>query len=481
MKRVCCILFSLLLLIGCGQKVISPSSTSLEIKVDPTATPSPTASPTEVHDTPAPSDTPIPRPALATYAPVANEKALFAEELLSQDGEPIGSQIRSLLHAEDLSKQDFYDRFQDIIRQSDDLDAAILELSSKGRTLTADRREKTADSLMKLMSQEVLDSLQNAYSKCRGTGEELPLSGYAGSMDALLQDVQGMEERTIPFFGLGTDSAQEYKAVIDRYVGESVLPRTLLSDMEALAETEAYAIHAALQADPEAARKKEAISLGSFAENIAFLCRVTEELCPLPDGSALPIPRENEAAGETDLLALAFRYYPGMEYLKLYAAKTSEDQRLRWANAPDGSLVGLAIHGSFAITPYLKVFGLEYVQYRWYEDMLDATLTGISALLIHYYGYSKADLAAYLQSWGAAEFTDYLYAKAMSDPFDSLVAAFGYYRYLDIAEAALASGCESERCFLQDYLSAGPAPYEALKEYMVGLYQNKVDKDKNGE
>ena len=75
-----------------------------------------------------------------------------------------------------------------------------------------------------------------------------------------------------------------------------------------------------------------------------------------------------------------------MAYLKASGAKADEDQHIRWANAPDGYLAGLAAHGSYAVIPYLESFELEYVQYRWYEEMLYKSLTGISSLLIHYYG-----------------------------------------------------------------------------------------------
>ena len=174
-----------------------------------------------------------------------------------------------------------------------------------------------------------------------------------------------------------------------------------------------------------------------------------------------------------DLLELAFRYYPGMAFLKAYADRSEPEQQARWKNAPDGYLTGIAVHGSYAVIPTLEGFELEYVQYKWYEDMLYVTLTGISALLIHYYGYSQADLYAYLESWGAAAWTEYLFEKAMFDPFESLVASFGYYRYLDICQAALNAGCESEMRFFRDYLDAGPAPYAELKEYMVGLYSKQ--------
>ena len=55
----------------------------------------------------------------------------------------------------------------------------------------------------------------------------------------------------------------------------------------------------------------------------------------------------------------------------------------------------------------------------------------------------------------------------------TLLSVNGYWQYLDICQAALDAGCETEQRFLQDYLASGPAPYEALKEYMVGLYQNQ--------
>ena len=204
---------------------------------------------------------------------------------------------------------------------------------------------------------------------------------------------------------------------------------------------------------------------------LSLLRRITQDLCSLPDGSLLPVTYVTEQEKEMDLLQLAFRYYPGMTFLKAYGAQAPEEQQARWASAPDGYLAGLAVHGSYAVISYLESFELEYVQYRWYEEMLYKTLTGISALLIHYYGYSEADLAEYLKSWGAESFTEYLYNAAMFDPFECVIASYGYYQYLDICQAALDAGCENEQRFLQDYLAAGPAPFRELKEYMVSLYQ----------
>ena len=473
MKKTVCILLLLSLLTGCTQEIIVPTISTVEASTAvPTATVPPTPAPTEAPPTPAPTMTS--RPALlATYAPKGEREALFPEELLSLDGEPIASLIRSLLSAMDISKSDFHDRFTQMLHRVDKLNDSILDLSGRGRTLTADRREATVAALTQLMDQKTLDALQEAYSTCSGEGEDLPLPAYTASMDALLQNIQRMEERTSPFFEMGTDVAREYRAVLVRYMGEPVVPQDVFNALEALAQTEAYAIAAALNADPEVARRKEPISFGSFAENMAFLRKVTETLCPLPDGSALAVPYGGDAEQEMELPELAFRYYPGMAFLKAYASQETESQQARWANAPDGYMAGLAVHCSYAVIPYIDEFGLDYMQYRWYEDMLDVTLTGITALLIHYYGYSTGELAAYLKGWGAEDFTGYLYEKAMDDPFESLVASYGYYRYLDICQAALDAGCPDEQQFLRDYLAAGPAPFAALKEYMVRLYQNE--------
>ena len=471
MKRLICVLLILSLLMGCGRQVISPVQETYASPTPSAESIQPTATPSEAPATPAPTATP--RPPLATYPPLSGQAALFPEEILSVDGEPIGSMLHSLMEAEGVSKAAFHDRFLEIIHQVDELGSDILRLSDQGRTLTADRKEKTAYALMDLTSTETLAALKNAYSNCAGDGEDLPLAQYSASIGALLQDVQGMEDRTASFFDLGADISREYKAVLERFMGEPFVPLTVFNALEELAQTEAYAIATAMNADPEVVRRKEPISFGSLVQNISFLLKVTEDLGIMARGSQLPMSLGRDDAAEMDLLELAFHFCPGMAFLKAYAARETEAQQARWANAPNGYLAGLAVHGSYAVVPYLDAFGLDYVQYKWYEEMLDVTLTGMCALLIHYYGYSLADLSEYLKSWGAEKYADYLYEKAMSDPFESLVAVYGYWQYLDICQAALDAGCETEQRFLQDYLSAGPAPYEALKEYMVSLYQNQ--------
>jgi hypothetical protein len=44
---------------------------------------------------------------------------------------------------------------------------------------------------------------------------------------------------------------------------------------------------------------------------------------------------------------------------------------------------------------------------------------------------------------------------------------------LDICQAAVDAGGESEEQFFADYMAAGPAPFRELKEYMVTLYQKQ--------
>ena len=468
MRRLLCGLMALLLLLGCGREVIAPTAT---VETASTAVPSSTPSPVENTPTPVPTQAPT-EPPLPTFAPRTGEAA-FVEELLSYDGEPLLSSVEALFTSGNLSKAAFSSAFSDIVGQAKALDDAFLHLQEQGRTLTADRRDKTVAALNELTSRDTLDALSAAFARCAGEGEPLPISAYTTAVGSLVKHIQSSAERTEPFFSLDADGANDYKAALSRYIGEPVVPRKVLEALESLAQTEAYALGAALQADPEAARKQEKLSLGSAAENIQFLHVFTETLCPLPDGARLPdLPIEQAGKGK-DLFELAFYGYPGMAFLKAYGAHAPLEQQSRWNSAPDGYLAGIAVHTAYGIVPYLDDFGLEYVQYRWYEEMLVVTLTGISALLIHYYGYTPKTLAAYLESWGAASFAGYLYDRAMFDPFECLVSSYGYWCYLDICQAALDAGCGSEEQFLRDYLAVGPAPYGALKEYMVHMFQKQ--------
>ncbi len=471
MKRLISLLLIPLFLLGCGQRIITSSVENAPQDTLPTQRAPQDPALDREASTPLPTATP--RPTLSTYGPKEAAEALFPEELLSHDGEPISSELSALLSAKGLSKSEFYDRFSQVIRRIESLDRTLLELAEKGRTLTKERKEKTADALSKLLSDETLLALQSAFSSCPGDSQELPVREYVACLSALVRDVRKLEDRTVPFFSLGNDAVNDYKTVLSRYMGEPVVPQDIFVALDRLVETEAYALAAALTTDPEVARKKETISYGSYEQDMAFLRKIAETLCPLPDGAELPDPSYMGSTEDMDLLELAFRRYPGMAFLNLFAAHSSEEQQMRWANAPYGYLAGIAVHRSFAVIPYLDGIDRNYVQYRWYEDMLFTTMTGISALLVHYYGYTDAELKEYLKSSGAEAYADVLYEKAMFDPFESLIASYGYYRYLDICQAALDAGCNSEQAFLQDYLSVGPAPYAQLKQYMVDLYKNQ--------
>ncbi len=429
MKRLICILLVSLLLVGCTQRIVSPSAEDdIAETVQQTPIPAPTAATMQESPTPAAMD--ASQPVLHTFAPKSNTEPFFAEEVLSQDGEPLCSQVVGLLQDKHPSKQAFADRLAAIVAQAIDIDKTLCALFDGGRSLTADRRESTIIALTQLISDDMLGDLEQAYLNCPGEETALPVAAYRESIDALLGDLASMEDRTSTFYVLDKNGAREYKAVLSGYMGETIEPNTVLNALEELAQTEAYALNTAIQADPEVVRKKEPISLGSFTRNLSLLREIAQELCPLPNGDKLPIPNGKESEREMDLLQLAFRYYPGMAYLKAYGAQSPEEQR--WTDASDGYLAGLAVHGSYAVIPYLNDFELEYVQYRWYEEMLYKTLTGISSLLIHYYGYSMSDLSEYLKSWGADSFTEYLYESAMFDPFECVIASYGYYQYLDI-------------------------------------------------
>ena len=466
MKRLTCILVVLLLLIGCSQKVISPVAETVEATHVPAVTALPTSIPTPEPATPSPTQTPL--PVLPTFAPAKAAQARFPEELLSLEGDPICSEVKSLLLFSSVNLE----RFTEIARHIDALDESLQRLAEEGRTLTAERKERTAAALMELIGDDTVAALLDDYAKYPKEDAKGTVLEFNAVMEALLRHMEEAEDRTIPFYALGPAAAKEYVSVLTRYMGEPIRADDMFTTLEAAAETDAIALSAALQSDPEVARKKHLISFGSFERDMAFLTTFTQTLCPLPDGAPL-LYVVQEGEGALDLLQLAERFYPGRAFLQVYAAHAPEEQRARWANAPMGYLMGLAIHNAQTIIPHLEEFGLDYVQYRWYEEMLYQALTGITALQIHYYGYTKEDVAEYLKSWGAEDFADYLYEKAMADPFDSVVTVYGYSRYLEICQAALDAGCDSEERFLRDYMAAGPAPFEALKEYMVSRYQKQ--------
>ena len=468
MKRYLCLFLAFFLLLGCSQAIIRPQGQG-SASEQPAQTPVPTGAPLTAAPTEAPTPAPAPVSALPTFPPFSRE-VRFAEQALSFDAEPFASQLFGLLQAPGDGKEAFYARFQALIEGLGEAERELDRLSASGRTMSQDRAAQTIESLRALSSAENLDALADVYAALPGDGEPLPAAAFSAAVDALCRKLESLPPREETFYVLG--AAADYRKALCGYLGEDVLPKDLLLGMETLAQTAAYALQDALNADPEAARKKEPLTFGSLDMDLAFLRRVTETDLPLPSTEELPPLALRPGYEKMELPKLAFYTYPGMGYLKVFASLCPEAQQARWADAPAGYLAGLSLHGSYSILAYLGDFGADYVLYRWYEELLYATLTGISALLIHYYGYSRSDLADYLSAWGAASFADYLFDQAMFDPFDSLVAVYGYYAYLDICQAALDAGCESEARFLADYLAAGPAPCGPLKEYMVGLYEN---------
>ena len=322
MKRWICILL-VLLLTGCRQRTIAPVTIHTDVTPSP-QTPIPTAT---VSPVPAAAElTEAPHRTLPTYKPKASAEALFMEELLSQDGEPLCSMLRDLLSGETMPKGSYHALFDSFVQKAEELRESVISLSEQGRTMTANRKKHTIVFLKSCLNGEILEALRSTYAKCQGEGKDLPVDRFVSSMEALLQVVEDMEERTVPFYGLD-DGAREYWTVVSRYMGETIVPRTVLSELESLAQTEAYAINTALKADPEAGRKKEPISLGSFTRNMSFLREITMQLCPIPDGSALSIPYPTAEEENMDLLELAFHKYPGMAYLKAYAAHASPEQQ----------------------------------------------------------------------------------------------------------------------------------------------------------
>ncbi len=112
MKRVLSVLLIVSLLVGCGPKGAAPSAepkTITKIEVTPSPVPSATAH-DEATAVPTPSTTAT-RSALPTFAPQVSGEALFPEDLLSADGDPVLTLIHGLLTNGGSSKKAFLSEF----------------------------------------------------------------------------------------------------------------------------------------------------------------------------------------------------------------------------------------------------------------------------------------------------------------------------------------------------------------------------------
>lgn len=98
-------------------------------------------------------------------------------------------------------------------------------------------------------------------------------------------------------------------------------------------------------------------------------------------------------------------------------------------------------------------------------------MLGISSLLdiaIHYYGYSKADTAAYLVQLGFSDTSsaDAIYDTILEAPANYLKYYVGYLNFLDLREACKKQQGDrfSLKEFHQEILETGPAPFSVLEE-----------------
>ena len=100
-------------------------------------------------------------------------------------------------------------------------------------------------------------------------------------------------------------------------------------------------------------------------------------------------------------------------------------------------------------------------------------MLGISSLMdvaIHYYGYSRADVAAYLIQLGFSDTTqtDALYDAILEAPANYLKYYGGYLGFLDLRDAYAEK--EKERFTLKDFhekvLEVGPAPFSVLEKQL---------------
>jgi hypothetical protein len=163
---------------------------------------------------------------------------------------------------------EYHSETEALIEDLGETERELDRLSASGRTVSSDRAAQTIESLRALSSAENLDALADAYAALPGDGEPLPAAAFSTAVDALSRKLESLPPREETFYALG--AAADYRKALCGYLGEDVLPKDLLLGLETLAQTAAYALQDALNADPEAARKKEPLTFGSLDRDLAF-------------------------------------------------------------------------------------------------------------------------------------------------------------------------------------------------------------------
>lgn len=184
--------------------------------------------------------------------------------------------------------------------------------------------------------------------------------------------------------------------------------------------------------------------------------------------NAIYINNSSRFAGSDLSTTLAHEGYPGHLYQNVYHRQL-ERPLLSYALNFSGYTEGWAT--------YAELYSYKYLGYSKDETgilrnnmIVSLCMYGICDIGIHYYGWGEDKVLAFLNEHGSydEETAHSLYTNIIDEPGSYLKYTIGYMEFIKLKDATKTFLADdySEMAFHKFVLSAGPAPFDVLKNYM---------------
>lgn len=191
--------------------------------------------------------------------------------------------------------------------------------------------------------------------------------------------------------------------------------------------------------------------------------------------NAIYINNSSRFAGSDLSTTLAHEGYPGHLYQNVYHRQL-ERPLLSYALNFGGYTEGWAT--------YAELYSYKYLGYSKDETgilrnnmIVSLCIYGICDIGIHYFGWGEDKVLEFLNEHGSydEETAHSLYTNIIDEPGSYLKYTIGYMEFIKLKDAAKTFLAEnySEIAFHEFVLSAGPAPFDVLKNYMEDFLSDK--------
>jgi len=181
--------------------------------------------------------------------------------------------------------------------------------------------------------------------------------------------------------------------------------------------------------------------------------------------SKCPVLAVNPDA-EPDILMYAHEYYPGHLYQSVYqdtAAHMGKNTPLfSHVIAPAGYREGWAMNAARVVAERADYFGADYLLGTHYYDLFILLNCAIAGLQVNYFGYSYAQLGAYLADYGLEAMLDDIYDRAVDMPLYDFAFMLGYCAQQEIEAACQSVYALDPAAYYAHYLDLGPGYFNLL-------------------